>query len=64
MLKSSVWDGVCFRGPRAGKGKGDVLKKAAGNEKGRLKEGGRKKIKSYQTILTMHDRGRSSHTLN
>lgn len=64
MVRNSVWDMVCFRGRRQGKAKGDVPKKAARHEKGRLKEEGIKKIKSYQTILTMHYRGRSSHTLN
>lgn len=54
MVKSLVWDGVCFRDQSEGKGKGDVPKKAARSEKGRLKEEGIKKTKSYQTILTMH----------
>lgn len=63
MVRSSVGDVVCFRSQREGKGKQDVPKKAARNEEGRLKKEGIKKIKSYQTIQTMHYRGRSPHTL-
>lgn len=64
MVGGPVWDVVCFKNQREGKGKGDVPQKAARNEEGRLKEEGIKKIKSYQTIRTMHYRGRSSHTMN
>lgn len=65
-MQSSAWDGVCFREEREGEGeaKGGGWKEKGGIERDRKRKRGRRKMKSYKTISTMHYRARTPHTLN